>query len=298
MGSPGDRQLSHVRALLGVMEALEAGDAAPARQALTILRSRLSPESIDTDVAIGLLRRALGELTGPSVTPKDTSHPFYQPPQTCQIPALGMWYEKFFGLRRDGYFVEAGSFDGESYSNTSCLADLGWQGLYIEPVAEYAALCRRRHAENPDIFIIESALTARPQEITLHLAGAATTAESAALDAAGADPLLAPLVSSETRSIPGLPLDDLLSDLAVPTGFELLVLDVEGHEWEALQGFTPAHWRPQVILLETSDRHPGHAQHGTLAEDSRRCRALLDPLYQEIWGDAANSLYIRRDLPL
>ena len=44
-----------------------------------------------------------------------------------------------------GTFVEIGAYDGESFSNTSFLADLGWNGLYVEPVPKFAALCRARH---------------------------------------------------------------------------------------------------------------------------------------------------------
>ena len=52
-----------------------------------------------------------------------------------------------------------GAFDGESYSNTSCLADLGWRGLYIEPVPTFAAGCRERHKQNLGIRVIEVAVS-------------------------------------------------------------------------------------------------------------------------------------------
>ena len=49
-------------------------------------------------------------------------------------------YARMFPLS-GGTFVEVGAFDGWSYSHTVCLAQLGWRGLYIEPVPEHAALC-------------------------------------------------------------------------------------------------------------------------------------------------------------
>ena len=47
---------------------------------------------------------------------------------TCQIPDLDKIYTKYFGEDTDRIFVEVGAFDGESVSNTSCLADAGWKG--------------------------------------------------------------------------------------------------------------------------------------------------------------------------
>jgi hypothetical protein len=38
--------------------------------------------------------------------------------------------------------------------------------------------------------------------------------------------------------------------VAAPIGFELLSVDVEGHELEVLSGFDFPRWQPQLILLE------------------------------------------------
>jgi hypothetical protein len=37
---------------------------------------------------------------------------------TCQISTLPHLFERFFGTRRRGMFVEIGAFGGYSYSNT------------------------------------------------------------------------------------------------------------------------------------------------------------------------------------
>src|SRR5438876_107905 len=56
--------------------------------------------------------------------------------------------------------VDGGAYDGETYSNTSCLADLGWRGVYIEPVPEAAAKCRARHAASRAVSVIDCAIGA------------------------------------------------------------------------------------------------------------------------------------------
>jgi hypothetical protein len=45
---------------------------------------------------------------------------------SCQIPDLRERYESLGLNPHTGYFLEVGAFDGESFSNTSFLADQGW----------------------------------------------------------------------------------------------------------------------------------------------------------------------------
>ena len=50
--------------------------------------------------------------------------------------------------------------------------------------------------------------------------------------------------------VPVRTLDDVLIEARAPVEFELLSIDVEGHELEVLGGFDLARWRPRLILLE------------------------------------------------
>lgn len=45
---------------------------------------------------------------------------------------------------------QVGGFDGESFSNTATLADLGWTAHYVEPIPDFAAQCENRHRHNPN----------------------------------------------------------------------------------------------------------------------------------------------------
>jgi len=70
---------------------------------------------------------------------------------TCQVPffkSLSDVYTFVFGYLPDGLFVEVGAYDGESFSNTSGLADMGWRGHYLEPIPQYATAARARHFKN------------------------------------------------------------------------------------------------------------------------------------------------------
>ena len=49
---------------------------------------------------------------------------FYNLSPTCQVPRLEVIYERYFGRRIDGCFVEVGAYDGDYASNTSGLLRL------------------------------------------------------------------------------------------------------------------------------------------------------------------------------
>ena len=100
---------------------------------------------------------------------------FYRPAPTCQIARLAELYEAVFGQRADGTFVEVGAFDGDTYSNTSCLADLGWRGLYIEPIERSWRQCVERHRRNARVSVLNAAIG--PTETTIRMwdSGATST---------------------------------------------------------------------------------------------------------------------------
>ena len=83
-------------------------------------------------------------------------------------------YTKYFGYPSTGYFVEVGAYDGEFVSNTSCLADHGWGGLYIEPIDEYYQKCLNRHKNN-DVTVANVAIGLEEGETTIYNGETLTT---------------------------------------------------------------------------------------------------------------------------
>jgi hypothetical protein len=144
----------------------------------------------DTGAGLGASRTPLQRLLGLYVqcgrvrnllcSPCDQCRRRYPVANTCQVPffsSLSDIYNFVFGFKREGLFVEVGAFDGESFSNTSCLADLGWQGHYLEPIPQYAAACRRRHISNPGVTVHNIAAGQTDGvEVTLTPAGPFTSA--------------------------------------------------------------------------------------------------------------------------
>ena len=107
-----------------------------------------------------------------------------------------------------GWFVELGAWDGVLYSNAYALLQKGWQGVGIE--------C------DPDKF----------RELQRNMAGVTTYVPICRrVTCAGDDRLEA-----------------ILAGTAIPRDFELLSIDIDGHDywvWESLK-----HYRPAVVVIE------------------------------------------------
>ena len=65
-----------------------------------------------------------------------------------EISCLDALLEEVLGLTTNATFLETGAYDGITNSKTDHLANIGWQGIYVEPIKEHADKCAALHAEN------------------------------------------------------------------------------------------------------------------------------------------------------
>lgn len=220
-----------------------------------------------------------------------------RPARSCQLPAIRQMIEAHTNGPCQGFFVEVGAFDGERFSNTSWLADNGWQGLYIEPSPTYARLCRSRHVWNR-VNIVNCAAGARDEEMTLMEIGALSTLSMDTLDSYLQIEWSARQVGKHfaRMQVPLRRLDRLLEEYSVSPGFDLLVVDVEGFEEEVFAGFSLDAWRPKLLIAELCDRHPELSTIPSQVEPARRVRKqILAAGYEEIHADSINSVFLRAD---
>jgi len=221
-------------------------------------------------------------------------HGFYQPTPSCQIAILGALFETLFGQRTDGTFVEIGAFDGETFSNTSCLADLGWRGVYVEPVEGAHRKCVERHRRNPSVSVLNCAIG--PEDATIRFWDSAefSTGSAEVVAAHAAQGHVA--ANAREIAVPQLRLDRVLAEQGIAPGFDLLVVDVEGMEEQVFRSFDVERWRPRCMIIELHDGSGVRASGDqSIAAAARLRAAIRDRGYEEVYRDQANTVFRRRE---
>lgn len=162
-----------------------------------------------------------------------------------------------FQGQKTGFFVEVGCIDGIRFSNTLSFERRGWKGLCIEAHAGYIAALR----EN------------RPGSIVEHCAAGEADEESVTFYANFRGSLSSLDRTQESRfrtfgkyfggfteqKVAKRRLDTVLARHGVGR-IDVLSLDIEGYEVEAMRGLDLARFRPRVMVIEVD----GKAQEAAL----------------------------------
>jgi FkbM family methyltransferase len=172
------------------------------------------------------------------------------------------------GDRENGFFIEAGAYDGYTFSVSYLFEAAGWQGLLVEPLPDRAAECAERRKASR---VVAAALSRPGAPATAPFARDSSVEWYSRLAAAEED---GTPVSVTT-------LDELLEGHT--GGIDFVVLDVEGGELAALQGFDLRRWRPSVLLVE--DNADGDAVR----------RHVEQRGYAHVASFAQNDVFVRKD---
>lgn len=209
----------------------------------------------------------------------------YKPREDSQTPGLEWIYCGVFGLKTDGAFVEVGANDGISWSNTYFLAQLGWRGLYVEPIEHLHAKCVANHKDHPNVQVAKCAV-GDGSEITMMQMGDTDYLYTG-------DPVFAELLQANkvTGQFKTVKLDNLLDSYKIPEFFDLLVIDVEGMEKEVLIGFDIDRWLPKLVIIETCELHT-NAGMSERAERINSC--FYWHQYVKIYTSSINTIFLRR----
>lgn len=211
---------------------------------------------------------------------------FYKLGVDCQIPGLGDIYSRYLGNTNNGTFVEVGAYDGHEWSNTYCLADMGWRGLYIEPDPSLFERCKGWHKKHSKVSCINTAIGAEN--------GIIQSFYSPKAQLHTADPEFA----THFKAVPGLnweahTLEYILDAYKIEPGFDLLVIDVEGYEPEVLRGFNIMWWKPHMVIIEAHEQHPVQE----LGANTDVINAYFDRFdYTKIYSDKYNNIYVKDEI--
>lgn len=183
--------------------------------------------------------------------------------------------------KRFGFFVEAGANNGIQQSNTLYFEKhRNWRGILIEPDPVLATQCRKFRVNS---ITVEAALVAPEDSGKLvsftsmglmgYVHGSFKTEEEAQSHVRSAGECFQP--SPMSIHVKGLTLTEILDQCRVKK-IDLLILDVEGYEAQALSGLEFAKYNPEFILVEA--RYPDEV-HAILSNKY----TLKDKLTERDW---------------
>jgi FkbM family methyltransferase len=194
--------------------------------------------------------------------------------QFSNEPAIEKQLVQTFFAGKPGFYVDVGANDPVLDSQSQHLEAVGWTGLLIEPDPDYCELLRKNRTGTVVQMACSSPQNAGKQ-LLLNRAGPHSTLEDRPI-ALGAVVRSQVAVQCDT-------LDAILRAHNAPVGFDLLSIDIEGHELVALSGFSFDVWQPRLVLLED------HVTHLNKHQLMRRNN------YQLLMRTGLNSWYVPAD---
>jgi FkbM family methyltransferase len=191
-------------------------------------------------------------------------------------------------LPPSGFFVEAGAFDGYVQSNTYWLERFaGWHGLLVEPIPD---LYREAVRNRPGSRVVNCALVppdASGQLVRMRYAGTMSIVAGARggedQDAAYLQSAFAIPEEPYEVAVPGRTLTELLDEVGA-LEVDLLSLDLEGYEAQALRGLDLERHTPRFILVEVQDQDAEDAVSSVLGDRYRVLERVspMDVLFEAL----------------
>jgi FkbM family methyltransferase len=214
--------------------------------------------------------------------------PSYNPSPSCQISGYATILESVFGYKPDGVFVDAGAYDGLTYSNTSCLVEAGWSGIMIEPHPDAYRECAKRHSRQ--VIMYQHCVGDHEGDVLLYPGGALSTTCLEIAEAYQNMSWAAGIVDKNKPIMSRMfTLDTLLRHIYMYQRIDLVSIDTEGSEYDVLKGFDIKFWRPRMVIVEACEHH----EEKILAARAPEINSYFDVAgYKKIYCDKINSIYV------
>ncbi|HET9466810.1 MAG TPA: FkbM family methyltransferase [Vicinamibacterales bacterium] len=154
-----------------------------------------------------------------------------------------LFVRDFFADKRNGVFVDIGASHYRDRSNTYYLeTELGWSGLAVDPLPEFAEDYRKHRPRTKYITMFVSDKS--DERATLHV-GKHSLFSSAERGHTNAFTDV-----DKTVTAPTITLNDLLATARIEK-IDFLSIDVELHEPQVLAGFNIDKVKPQLVCVES-----------------------------------------------
>jgi FkbM family methyltransferase len=148
----------------------------------------------------------------------------------------------YLGTANKGFFVEVGANNPFDLSQTWHLAQEGWKGVLVEPIPD---LCKSLRKNRGESIVIEAACGAPNAESTATF----TIAKDSGKSTLSTEFLDKRSAIDSKITVRMTTLDDILASESIET-VDFVSIDVEGTQYDVLQGFDLQKWKPRLLLVE------------------------------------------------
>ena len=142
----------------------------------------------------------------------------------------------YFHERHPSKFLDIGGFDPKALSNTRCLVERHWSGVYVEPSPICMANFMKEYLDNPRIQLVEKAVSHEEGEITFW----ESNGDAVSTTSPKHVQKWSPYVKYTEIKVPTISMGDLIEEYG--EGVELLSLDVESQNYELFLQIPPHFW--------------------------------------------------------
>jgi FkbM family methyltransferase len=156
---------------------------------------------------------------------------------------------KIFQRKTSGICIEVGAHNGVDDSTTLFFEKKGWKCVLVEP---NPSLCREIRAVR-NALIYECAASNRSGIRTLYVVEGAARSDGLSTISTNKeehDRIKSYGFVSRPIQVRTMTLDEILTGAQINGDIDFISIDVEGHEYESLEGFSLERWKPMIMLVE------------------------------------------------
>jgi FkbM family methyltransferase len=182
------------------------------------------------------------------------SSPTYMP----QREADNVFYSQFgedkilfeiFQRKTSGICVDVGANNGVDDSISLFFEKIGWKCILVEP---NPSLCQGMRSVR-NALIYECAASNQSGTATLHIVEGAVRSDglsTISTDKKEHDKIKSYGFTSRPVGVRTMTLDEILADAQINGDIDFISIDVEGYEYEVLEGLSLERWNPKIMVLE------------------------------------------------
>lgn len=209
-------------------------------------------------------------------------------------------YNKVFGYKDTGVFIEVGANDGKTGSFTYNLGRVGWKGINCEPIPRLHALCCENTKDFKNIINLQTAVGDKETQLDIIDAGTLSTMDvttlNVYLNTHWSKPNFARPVKHKVnvQTLDSIIENNLTQEES--TNIDLFVLDVEGFEESVLNGFSIEKYTPKIIIIEIADQHESFINNEKLMKKFNKLREYFNEHnYDLVVNDIVDNVYINKN---